>query len=108
MPRHSGVHLIEIEGPSPVSAETVAEAVSPHTAEAVMLVAARPDSVAPTFRALGISEDAAAFSRAVVIAQYQNPTTNRSHGLQLRHCVTRSRRVLMADNPPAASHNAPH
>jgi uncharacterized protein YbjT (DUF2867 family) len=63
MTPHTGVRLIEIEGPAPVSPREVAEAVSAHLGKPVTPVEAPLDAVVPTFTALGISEDAALLFR---------------------------------------------
>jgi uncharacterized protein YbjT (DUF2867 family) len=54
-----GVHVVEIEGPEPMTPRDVARALSTRLGREVRVVEAPLDAVVPTFTALGVSEDAA-------------------------------------------------
>ncbi len=56
---HTGVRVVEIEGPEPMTPRDVARALSTRLGREVRVVEAPLDAVVPTFTALGVSEDAA-------------------------------------------------
>jgi uncharacterized protein YbjT (DUF2867 family) len=60
---HTGVRVIEIEGPQPASPRDVAQAVSTLLGRPVAPVEAPLDAVVPTFTGLGLSKDAASLFR---------------------------------------------
>jgi uncharacterized protein YbjT (DUF2867 family) len=60
---HTGIRVIEIEGPAPASPRDVADAMARHIGKPVVPVEAPLDAVVPTFTGLGVSSDAASLFR---------------------------------------------
>jgi len=60
---HTGVRIIEIQGPSPASPRDVANALARRLGKPVTPVEAPLDAVVPTFTSLGLSADAATLFR---------------------------------------------